>query len=478
VSSERFIVFRSWTAIWFCVVIVAVAAVLRIWASLGDLWLDEIWSVAFAGRITSPLEVFTRIHRSNNNHLNTLLLYLLGDQPHWVIYRVPSVVAGIATVLVAGHIGLRRGRTEAVFAMLLTSFSYLLIHYSSEARGYGLALFFDLLALDFLESYLVAKSAWKLPGFWVSCILSLLSHLMFVMVYAGLAAWSVVRLARERRGWGEFLGRLAILHCVPLAAMGLLYAVDIRHMKIDAAPAYSAKDAVLETLALAVGGPQYGHGAFAAAIVAFGLLAAGAFKLFWTERSDDAVFYLTVIVIAPILLIAFGRSEAILIRYFLGSVLFFLILLSRLLANWWRGDLGEKVLAGMLTVAFLAGNGWHDARLLRWGRGDYWECVRFMADNTSGDTVTVGSDHDFRNRWVVDFYAKYLPADKSLFYYSVNSRPPEGTQWMILHRQDKEADPPRAFMDEHRNRYALVRDYPYAGLSGYRWLLYRNLRQR
>jgi hypothetical protein len=76
---------------------------------------------------------------------------------------------------------------------------------------------------------------------------------------------------------------------------------------------------------------------------------------------------------------------------------------------------------------------------------------------------------------VVDFYAKHLPADKSILYYSVDSRPPEGPQWMILQRQDREPNRPPAFMDDRGNRYVIVREFPYAGLSGYRWLLYRNL---
>src|SRR5262249_29810968 len=116
-----------------CGLIVVAAAVMRVSASLGDLWLDEIWSVVIAGRLASPLEVFTNVHHSNNSHLNTLFLYFLGDQSNWFMYRIPSVIAGVATVLVAGHIGLRRSKTEAVVAMLLTAFSYMMIHFSSEA---------------------------------------------------------------------------------------------------------------------------------------------------------------------------------------------------------------------------------------------------------------------------------------------------------------------------------------------------------
>src|SRR5258708_6566500 len=124
-------VFRSWRFIVLCALITIAGAILRIWASVGDLWLDEIWSLDLAARATSPLGIFTEIHHNNNHRLNTIFLYSLGQQPNWVIYRIPAVVAGVFSVLVAGHIGLRRGRIEAIVAMILTAFSYLLIHYSS-----------------------------------------------------------------------------------------------------------------------------------------------------------------------------------------------------------------------------------------------------------------------------------------------------------------------------------------------------------
>jgi hypothetical protein len=443
--------------------------------------------VVLASRLKSPLEVFTGIHQSNNNHLNTLLIYSLDGPANFVtdhiplilgittvpasfvIYRLPPVILGIATVLVAGHIGWRRGRIEAVLAIILTAFSYLLIHYSSEARGYGYAIFFDLLAFDFLEQYLTSKSVWSAAGFWASCTFSLLSHLMFLMVYAAFVTWSVIRLAREGRGWRDTLAKVVLCHAVPVAAIGLLYAVDIRHMTVGGAPDYSLINVVTETLALTVGGPQYGTMAVVVAIISAGLAAAG-LKLLWTEKSTDWIFYLTVLILAPVLFVAIGKPEFLAIRYFLGSVVFFLILLSRLLAEFFRGPVGHKVLAGFLVMLFLAGNGWHTARLLRLGRGDYLAAVRYMAENTPGDTVDVSSDHDFRNGGMVSFYAKYVPGKR--IRYS-NGSEFGATPWKILHRQDKDDAPGEWIKDGMGNTYRLAREYSYAGLSGYRWFVYR-----
>src|SRR5207253_8107618 len=106
----------------------------------------------------------------------------------------------------------------------------------------GLALLFDLLAFDFLESYLARKSLWPLVGFWIWCILSLISHLMFVMVYGAFVLWTAVSFAHERRGVLRLLAGLAICHGVPLAAVALFYFISIRGMVVGSAPPSSASE--------------------------------------------------------------------------------------------------------------------------------------------------------------------------------------------------------------------------------------------
>src|SRR3954452_10860912 len=120
---------------------IVLAIVLRIWASLDDFWLDEIWSWVKAMQLKSPLEVFTRVHHDNNHHLNTLVLYAIGRDAPFYLYRLPAVLAGIGTVLLCGWVARPWGRPAAVTAILLTGCSFLLIEYSSEARGYAYLLF-------------------------------------------------------------------------------------------------------------------------------------------------------------------------------------------------------------------------------------------------------------------------------------------------------------------------------------------------
>src|SRR5262245_41533068 len=81
---------------------ITLAVVLRFGASFDQFWLDEIWSWMMAVQLKSPLEVITRLHHDNNHHLNTLVLYLIGKNAPFYLYRLPAVLAGVGTVLLCG----------------------------------------------------------------------------------------------------------------------------------------------------------------------------------------------------------------------------------------------------------------------------------------------------------------------------------------------------------------------------------------
>jgi hypothetical protein len=375
-------------------------------------------------------------------------------------------------VLLAGRFAGRRGWLEGLLAMLLTADSYLLIHYSSEARGYGPAVFFDFLAFDFLETYLAVGGRWRAVGFWAASVLSLLSHLMFVLVYAAFVLWSCARLVERGRGWRHVLGELAVCHAVPLAAFALLYVLDIRHLVIGGAPEYPVTQVLLSTLALTIGGPDTGWQAAVSAIAAAGLVVAALVRL-RRAGSDRWVFYLMAVVVTPALFAA-TRPQALFVRYFLGSVAFLLLLLAELFGGMIRRGGRQRLAACLLLAAILAGNAWHTAWLLRVGRGDYLGALRYMAEHTLGRTVTIGSDHDFRNRFVLAYYTKYLGDAKDVVYYDQDAWPQQGPEWLLLHRIS-EGKPPPTVLPKSGHRYRLVKHYPHAALSGWDWYVYHKL---
>ena len=123
---------------WYAAIglVILAGAMLRFWAAQGDLWLDEIWSYALSLQVKSAVGIFTQIHHDNNHHLMTLWMYLLGYQQQLIAFRVPSLLAGLATMVLSAVFARRWGLLSMFLAAVLTAGSYVLVIYSSEARGY------------------------------------------------------------------------------------------------------------------------------------------------------------------------------------------------------------------------------------------------------------------------------------------------------------------------------------------------------
>lgn len=452
--------------------ILLLAALLRVAASRGDFWLDEIWSWAFARQASSAIDVFTRFPHDNNHILNTLFLYLLGDQPNWLVYRIPSVVAAIGTVLLAGLIGRRTGRLTALTAMLLTAGSFLLVLYGSEARGYGMAVFFALLSFYLADRY-AQQSSWALALlFSLSAVLGLVSHLTYLDCYAGVLVWSVYKSIVRQRRVRDVLADFARCHAIPLAALIALYFGYVRRMAIGGGPPYSLADVLVSTLSLAVGGPEGGRAAVVAAAVASLVLLISLLALRRSHR-DQLAFFAVAILLSPALLVLVQRPPALFARYFLVAIVFFLVLASRQLAAIYARGVSGKLAYAVMVLAFLGANGLHVSRLLQYGRGSYLAALRYISEHTGAPIVSVGGDHDFRNSIVVSFYARQIAGQKHVVYYDQDSWPSGGSEWFLIHNQSQSYTPPPLIV-ARGSRYNLVMEYPFAGLSGWRWFVYHN----
>src|SRR5205823_9617640 len=132
--------------LWMAVGSFAVGAGVRVFAAQNDLWFDEVWTLPLLReRVNSFGDVFTNLKHSNNHHFCSLWMWFVGQNASALVYRLPSVLASIGTIVLAGLVGLRQSRLAGRIAVILTSWPYLLIHFGTEARGYPLAIFFALL---------------------------------------------------------------------------------------------------------------------------------------------------------------------------------------------------------------------------------------------------------------------------------------------------------------------------------------------
>lgn len=449
--------------------VVIVAAVLRVLAARGDLWLDEIWTLRLLQGVRSPWDVFA-IHHDNNHLLNSLYLYLLGERDRELWYRAVAVASGIGTVALLGYAPVRRDFPAAFTTCLLAAVSYPLVLFSSEARGYAPALFFAVASYHLLQAWWRRRTLARLLLFWAAALLGLLSHLTFAYVALALFVWSCVRETARPGRTPRALVELLRCHGVPLLFTGLLYVFFARGMVFGRGPVYDAFQVVRGALLLATGA----HGG--EVVAALGVLAAFAASLAGLvaleRRGSDAwVFLLAVLVHAPACILLLATPTYFYDRYLLACFPFFYILAGHALAAAWRGAWPGKALFAVVLLLFVAGNAPRIAALLALGRGGYHAALLYMAEHTAGGEISVASDNDTRNEKLVWFYQRRLPEGKRIVYHDHEHLPEGGPEWLITHSQDLEAVP-QDTLRVQGSRYTLARSYRYSGISGWHWFLY------
>lgn len=450
------------------------SAIAIVVAARGDLWLDEIWSLLFAREAKSIAEVFLRFPNDNNHPLNTLFLYCLGDQSALFAYRIFSVLSGLGSLLIAGYVARRDwGRTEALFAVVLMGTCSPLLLYFSEARGYAAAILFGLAAYATLGLTPVRRSWVQYALFWITSILGMLSHATFLILSFAFALWSAAQQiqSKDRRLTAR---RFFVLHTPPFLFFAWWYVVFLKNIVIGGGEQWVLWDVIGRASVLILGLPDMPALRVAAPVFVFILVALGSAALF-RQHDMRGIFFSAAIVIAPALLLAVTSPECLYFRYFIVCFPFFILLLAYLLGRCfccfpkrWRW------LAFAALSAFLMGQAPRDCLLLKSGRGQYAAALEFIVDHSAGRNVFIGSDHDFRNKVVFDFYAPRVAGNGNLHYVDQprwRSQPPD---WLLTQQFDVTNVPQNKIVLKGIGEYALVKEYNYSGIlefSGWNWFL-------
>jgi len=453
---------------WLLGLLLIAGAAVRIYGACNDLWLDEIWSLRLAAKISSAWQVFTGIHHDNNHYLNTLWIYFCGFRGNWPGYRIPSIVAGIGSVILAGIISRRWNARAGCFAMALVAFSYVQILYSSEARGYSEVVFFSFLSFYALEKYF-EKQGWQFAVFFsISSILGFASHLIFLNFFCAAFFWSLWRFIKSGLGLPRTIQGLMACYAVPSAFLAALYFVDIRHLVVGGGTE-NGPGVYVDSFAWTLGAPPGRYGMLFTALLAVGAFIAGIWIL-RRKQSDSWIFFIGVIFVFPILLTVIRHSEVIYVRHFIIGMAFLLVLFGLVLANLYERSVQGRIVCVILMAGYLLLNGWQTMRLYTYGRGHYSEAAQFMAEHTQRPVETIGGDHDFRIRFVLQFYVK------GAIYYPHDSWPQGGPEWFIAHKESftDPAPPAMQFIDGAGDRYEFVQSFPTAPLSGLHWYIYHN----
>jgi hypothetical protein len=454
----------------------AVSAVLMSAASRGDLALDEVVSLQKAENAPTWLEIVTQNQNDNNHLLNTFFLRLIGRRENLYVYRIPAVLFGMATVATLGLAARRWGKAEPAWVVCLAGLSFPMILYCSEARGYAPAMFFAVASFELLQRCQERCTPAKLLIFWTSLCLGFLSHFSFVFVFAALGGWSLIHekfIGASLRGAGVSIAKY---YAVPAIFLAGVYLVYIRHMIILGGKIYSRWEVAGAGASYALGFADTPSLRFISVSCATALAGCGILVLFRQKR-DVWLFFALALLVFPALVAIVLHPRILYFRYFMVCFPFFYLLLAFLFATWFR-TLGKmKMIPVLLLLAITTGHLIKISGLLHLGRGHYRQALYDMTAATPGPVIVVGSDHDWRNGTLLEFYARFLPPSKKIFYIPSYKRNEVKPEWLIVHSLDATFTASSEVEVGQAGKYLLFATYPYCGSpgSGYFWFVYRRL---
>ena len=478
---------------------------LRYVSASNDLWLDEIWSLAFVAGIEWPYQIFWGPYIDNNHFLNSLWIYLVGVDASPVVLRGLAIATGGLSIVLAGTIGLRQGGLQALLMMTLVALSYPLVHYASEARGYGPMVFALLLGYDAVERYLAEpRPAWR----WllaVSAVLGVLSHLLYLTALFGFAFWVFGASLQAGKGVRRALDdtfvffRPCNLVFVPLfltmAIAAIAQTITFGGSVIggtDNTPLFLQSAGQL--LQYGFGVPMTVEPALVVALALVLTIAAIASQI--RGRDSHAWIFLACIILIPLVNLVTKTPTGSYPRYFLIPGVVALLLFGRTLGHWLQGTPALRVAAGVALALFVFGNVQHLRTFLAVGRGSPGAAVELIAEQAGTDRATLGGDHDFRAGLLVEHFTERLNLRSAVRFVERRHWQACPPDWLLvtnftLHPEVPSeitvdvsrgggAAPNKPSACEQGTRrpsgtlgYELQESYPFWGLAGWHVTIYR-----
>lgn len=453
---------------------ILVCGVMIYLAARGDLWLDEIWSIFMAEAAKSPWEIVSLFKHDNNHLLNTFYLYLVGKQNHLVVYRLLSIAAGIGSLFLLTAMAGKWGYLERIFVLLFAGFSYPLILYFSEARGYAPAIFFALSSLFVLEKCFTRYSGIKLVSFWLCTCLGTLSHSSFIIVFLSL---SILVLYNEFSKPSPLKSKLhhslryLFIPSAFIIAFTLFYT---RGMTIGGGDMNDRPTEISKGIVYLLGLPyNLTHLEFSVLGLFAILIFVGAY-LFYHDKNKLGSFIIAVLFVPPFIIIFIIWPTIYYFRYLVVTYPFFYLMLSFMLGKLYSKGSKYSYMTILLISFYLIAQCFQLLPLFRYGRGNYQGILAEISNKSSESILKIGSDHDFRNKMLLSFYQRFLPPHQSLYYIDQkfwNFDPPE---WIIIHKTDRTFEPEPFIRAWDQHIYELTKSEGSSGESGFSWFLYHN----
>jgi uncharacterized membrane protein len=406
---------RSLPGWWPLAALTILAAVLR-FTTLGaqSFWYDEAFTPVHVLHPSLTATLRSVVHTENTPPLWYLIAWadsrILGTGEYAL--RLPSALAGIATVPIAWAIGreLTARRATAIAMAAFVAVNPLLVWYSQEARAYGLFVLFVALAMLCFLRALYVPSRGRMAAFALSGALALVSHYFALFLLIPMVLWLLWAHADRLRVLAPAIGALVL---VALALTPLISAQGGHGTQWIGAWALTSRlQAIPQYYLTDYYGAALGHGI--ELLVALPILAGlglGLWRVLTPREERGALIALAVCaggILIPIVLVAFG-ADYLAPRNLVGAMIPLTALIAVIVPSQRAGRAGVAV-AATIAVAFAAIS--FDVALSpRLQRGDWRGLARVL--RSSGFTTGAVSAADRRVITTVELGAApleyYLP---------------------------------------------------------------------
>jgi mannosyltransferase len=381
---------RSLPAWWPLVALTLLAAVLRL-VTLGEqsFWYDEAFTPVHVLHPSLTATLRSVVHTENTPPLWYLIAWadsrVLGTGEYAL--RLPSALAGIATVPIAWWIGreLTGRRVTAIVTAAFVAVNPLLVWYSQEARAYGLFVLLAALAMLCFLRALRVPTRGRMAAFALSGALALLSHYFAVFLLIPMVLWLIWDRSRRRTA----LPAIGALVLVGVALTPLISAQGGHGTQWIGQWAFTSRlQAIPQYYLTDYYGASLGHGI--ELLVALPILAGlglGLWRVLTPREERGALIALAIAaggILIPIALVAFG-VDYLAPRNLVGAMVPVTALIAVVVASRRAGRAGIAI---TFAIAFAFAAISLDVTLSpRLQRGDWRGLARVLRGEGSGETI-------------------------------------------------------------------------------------------
>jgi len=452
---------------------IALAGLLmRIGASGGELWLDEVWSLTKVAPLANPIEIVTSVKHDNNHILNSAWMWVCGPAQSPLVYRAPSLIfSALLLILLLTRKPEGESDRSSIVWLTLIAFSYPLTLYGTEARGYSLTLLCAALAFISLTRITTDSTDRRsILIFAITGIVGCLSHAIYALFLAPAIAWLLWHLLSPPRKpnsrtilWGGIVP--------PVLFACWLTLTFYRNMEIGGAPLLPYLEVAASAISVSFGGETLssvnpavtGWNLFlgiSVVLVCVAELAA------WIRSGSSTAWLVGLVLITPWVVVSVLQPHFILARYFIIQILLAYLLAARFLDRLTRQGRFGSLLAFILLWAFILGNTSRTLPLIQLGRSHFVAIFENLASQNGETTVTVGGDQDFQNKVRLSYARIIIPRTSHISYVPDyrNAKPPP--RYIVRETIEAYEIFPSELTLPHGTRYHEIQRYRAPQLNG------------